>query len=135
MSKILVNRVKRANPQDRTQEKWYATIKSNSTVDLRALSKMLSKNTTLAEGEVYLVLTELRTVIAECLLGGSTVKIDDFGSMRLIAQSTGVENKEDCNGSCITNVKPNFLPAAEFREKLKKANFVLASSLVTEKEE
>jgi len=133
MAKILINRVKRANPQDRTKEKWYASIKSNSTVDLKALSKVMAKNTTLAEGEVYLVLTEMSSAVAEVLLGGSTVHIDGFGTFRLMAQSEGVEKKEDCGASCIKSIKVNFLPSVAFKDQLKKVSFAIASDLVTEK--
>ncbi len=132
MTKILVNRVKKVNPQDRTQEKWYASIKSNASVDLRALTKKVSKNTTLAEGEVYLVITELRNTIAEVLLNGNTVKIEELGSLRLTARSKGTATKEECNASCITGVRVGFLAAQELKDKLAKAEFTLATKLVTE---
>lgn len=109
------------DPTDKSSpKKWYGTTQSASPLSGKAMTKAATKNTTLAPIELEAALDLLADFIPEQLLQGHTVTIPGLGYFRLTFKSKGADTVKEFNPQeMIYNVRPVFVPDAEFRTRVK----------------
>ncbi|MDR0604177.1 MAG: HU family DNA-binding protein, partial [Bacteroidales bacterium] len=73
---------KRANPQNRTEEKWYAAQVNDGKVTKTDLAKELVTMSSLSRGDVSNVIENLLEIIPKYLLMGKSVGLGELGSLR-----------------------------------------------------
>ena len=67
---ILIKSIERANPQNREEKKFYATVATRGSIDLDGLADLVSKFSALSRGDTYSVLLNLLDAIPAQLLDG-----------------------------------------------------------------
>lgn len=115
--------VQRFNPQRRNEKKWYANPVNAGKFGIKEFSKGIEGRSSLTRGDIENVLTNFTDEMPTFLKFGMSVKLGDFGTLRLTLSSEGVENKEDFHASKIKNVKVVFTPSAELRKHLENITF------------
>ncbi len=117
---ILIKAVERANPQNRNEKKYYATVATRGTTDLDGLADLVSKFSSLSKGDVHSVLLNLLDAIPNELLDGKVVKLGKLGSLSLNVDSEGVATAEEVTGDQVKSVHVVFRPSQEFKSDLDK---------------
>ena len=109
------------DPTDKSSpKKWYGTTQSAAPLSGKAMTKAATKNTTLAPVELEAALDLLADFIPEQLLQGHTVTIPGLGYFRLTFRSKGADTVQEFNAKeMIYDVRPLFMPSAEFRNRIK----------------
>jgi len=115
--------VSRANPQNRSQSKWYAKPVNEGKVTQKAIAADIVELSSLSRGDVSNVIESLLTTIPKYLLMNKSVNLGDLGTLRVSFSSEGVENPEDFNVRMISSLKVVFTPSTEFKAMLEKARF------------
>ena len=115
--------IKRINPQDRTQFKWYAAPVNNGKITQKNIAAEIVGISSLARGDVSNVIESLIDTVPKYLLMGKSVNLGDLGTLRLSFSSKGVEDPKDFNTSMISGVKVIFTPSSEFKSSLSKISF------------
>ena len=110
--------IKRANPLDRTTEKWYAAPVNTGRIERKDLDKEIVNVSSLSRGDVSNVIENLLDIIPKYLLMGKSVRLGEFGTLRLSFSSKGVDEKEHFHARMIGNVKVIFIPSPEFKKSL-----------------
>ncbi len=114
----------RVNPRSPEEiRKYYAFPKASGVVDVRALAKRISRESTISTMDTAAVLEGLLQVIPDLLLEGNIVKLGDFGTFRLSLSSEGVENPDEFNASLIKKTNLLFRPGSEFKNQLKNVKY------------
>jgi len=111
--------VNRKNPRDRTAPgKYYLSAKASGHSDLRRIATRISEMSSLSTSDTMAVLENLLHVIPQELADGRIVELGDFGSLRLILNSSGVEDSKDASTQNILRARANFTPGKLFRKML-----------------
>ncbi|MDR1653567.1 MAG: HU family DNA-binding protein [Prevotellaceae bacterium] len=113
----------RANPQDRSQKKWYASPVTDGKVTQKTLAAEIVELSSLARGDVSNVIESLMDIVPKYLLMGKSVKLGELGSLRVSFTSPGVEDASKFNASMISGVRVLFTPSVELRDSLNKIRF------------
>lgn len=120
---ILIKAIERANPQNREEKKFYASVATRGTIDLDGLATLVSKFSSLSKGDVHSVLLNLLEAIPNELLDGKVVKLGKLGSMSLNVDSEGVATAEEVTGDLVKAVHIVFRPGEELKGELEKFTF------------
>jgi predicted histone-like DNA-binding protein len=115
--------VQRANPQDRSNVKWYASPVNEGKITQKNIAADIVGLTSLARGDVSNVIESLIDTVPKYLLIGQSVKLGDLGSFRLSFSSEGVADATTFNAGKISGVRVLFTPSIELREAIKKVKF------------
>jgi len=122
--KIKIKAVSKINPQDLTlAPKFYAQIVPNGHSDLKRLSDLISKGSTVMRNDIYAVLIGLVEIIEDELSQGRTIDLGELGRMRLSVNSEGSVLEEDVNISKIKSTKILYRPGPDLLKKLKILEF------------
>jgi predicted histone-like DNA-binding protein len=113
----------RANPQDRTQTKWYATPVNDGRITQRDLAKEIVGISSLSRGDISNVIDSILDTIPKYLLMGKSVSLGDFGTLRLSFSSDGVENANEFTVALIKGVKVLFTPGVELKQAIENIRF------------
>lgn len=97
--------VKRQNPINRNQEKFYPQAQTSGAVTLETLSRRISRATSASRGDVLLVISSLVDEIIESLEEGNAVRLGDLGSMRISLKTSGEESETDVTSANIRTGK------------------------------
>ena len=101
-------------------KKWYASPLTNKPLELKAMTRVATENTTTAPIEMEASMEHFVNHTQKQLLQGHTVNVPGFGSFRITFKSEGVENINDFNaGQMIKSPRILFTPAKELRETIK----------------
>lgn len=113
--------IQRANPLKKdAPRKWYASPLTNKPLELKAMTRAATENTTTAPIEMEASMEHFVNHTQRQLLQGHTVNVPGFGSFRITFKSDGVENINDFNaGQMIKNPRILFTPAKELREVIR----------------
>ncbi|MDR1274441.1 MAG: HU family DNA-binding protein [Odoribacteraceae bacterium] len=131
---IVFNKVKRANPLDRTlPEKVFPTLKTLSQVGEKEVAKEISEETTLNPREAEMALGQFQKVLARNLLASNSVRLGDWGSFHLTCHSEGSDTKEEVTAGNIKSLNIRFVPGKALKNALKEATFIFAEDIVTGK--
>jgi predicted histone-like DNA-binding protein len=115
--------IERANPQDRSKSKYYASPVNDGKVSQRSIANDIVELSSLARGDVANVIESLLDTLPRYLLMGKSVNLGDFGTLRLSFSSKGVDDPKDFNTNMISAVKVVFTPSVEFKNVLAKIHF------------
>ena len=115
--------IKRSNPQNKSQRKWYASPVNEGKITKKDINKVIVSMSSLSRGEVSNVIENLFEVIPTYLLMGKSVNLGEFGTFRLSFSSEGVENPEEFTSELINGVKVIFTPGVELKNVLKTVKF------------
>jgi predicted histone-like DNA-binding protein len=120
--------IKRINPQDRTQAKWYASPVNDGKITKTDLAKEIVNMSALSRGDVSSVIENLLDILPKYLLMGKSVNLGELGTIRVSFGSEGVENEKDFNTSKISSVKIVFTPSVELKKQLADIHFELTAT-------
>lgn len=110
----------RANPQDRTQIKWYAAPVNEGRVTQREIAADIVELSSLSRGDISNVIESLITIVPRYLMLGRSVNLGDLGTLRISFGSEGVDEKEQFVPSMIKGVKVVFTPSVQLKEAIQK---------------
>ena len=115
--------IEKFNPQKKEIKKWYATSVNTGKFTLKDFSKEIAGRSSLTRGDIENVLTNFTDELPTFLKLGMSVKLGDFGTLRLSLASEGTENKTDFHASNIKGVKVVFTPSVELKKQLEDITF------------
>ena len=119
---IFYNVITRANPRDREQPlKYYATLKSVGVVGTKEIAKQMADETTLNPKEAEMSIVQLAKIAKRLLMQGYTLSLEDLGSMRLTANSTGAETAGEVSAKSIKGLNVRFSPSKAFKEEVSRS--------------
>lgn len=107
--RLIRNNIKRSS----SYGKYFAKTVSQGEVTLDEIAAEACRNSSLSEGTVIGVTTELQEILKQRLREGQTVVLPGIGRFSLRVESIGVDNPKDFNiGRHITRIVCGFLPAS-----------------------
>lgn len=112
--------IQRANPQDRTQIKWYAAPVNEGRVTQREIAADIVELSSLSRGDISNVIESLITIVPRYLMLGRSVNLGDLGTLRISFGSEGVDDKEQFVPSMIKGVKVVFTPSVQLKDAIEK---------------
>ena len=102
-----------------TKEKAYtATLVTNREIKAKEFSEILSKKTRVNEIDCLKILMTISEEIANNLMEGNIVRIDQIGSFRITAKSAIVKREEEVTPETIGSPSIVFTPSSELKKKL-----------------
>jgi predicted histone-like DNA-binding protein len=129
---ILVNKVERGNPQNKTApKKIYPSVKSIRLVPEKEVASLIADETTLNRKEVEMALDQFQKILLRLLLDSHSVQLGDWGSFRLTCTGEGVDNANEFSTKQIKGLNIRFTPGVEMRDALAKATFIPAESMLS----
>ena len=120
--------IQRANPQDRTKSKWYASPVNEGKILKSDLAKEIVTVSALSRGDVSSVIENLLEILPKYLLMGKSVSLGELGTLRVSFGSEGVENEKDFIASKISGVKIVFTPGVELKKQLGNIHFEIVTN-------
>jgi predicted histone-like DNA-binding protein len=115
--------IERANPQDRSQTKWYATPVNDGRVSISELKNDIAALSSLSKGDVSNVIESLIEVMPKYLLMGKSVKLGELGSLRLTFSSKGADSPEAFNATNISGARVLFIPSVALKKAIEGVSF------------
>jgi predicted histone-like DNA-binding protein len=116
--------VKKANPQQPdAPKKQYASPVNAGRFTVKNFATEIAGRSSLTRGDIENVLTNFLDELPTFLKLGLSVKLGNFGTMRLTLSSEGVEDGQPFTASKIKGVKVIFTPGTELKESLKDITF------------
>jgi predicted histone-like DNA-binding protein len=116
--------IERINPGDRNApKKQYASPVNTGKLTIKDLAKEIAGRSSLTRGDIENVLSNFLDELPTFLKLGLSVKLGDFGTLRLNLQSEGVEAGTKFDASKITGVKVIFTPGSELKANLADTSF------------
>jgi predicted histone-like DNA-binding protein len=115
--------IKRSNPQNRTEEKWYAAPVNDGKITKAELAKEIVGISSLSRGDVSNVIENLIDVIPKYLLMGKSVNLGELGTLRVSFSSKGAESPESLTAGMIQGAKVLFTPGVLLKKMLTDLKF------------
>ena len=116
--------IEKGNPRNPDKDKkQYASPINAGQLTVKALAKDISGRSSLTRGDVENVLSNFLDELPNYLKIGMSVKLGDFGTMRLTLKSEGVEKGKKFDASKIKGVKIIFTPSVELKKGLEDITF------------
>lgn len=112
------NPLKPADP-----EKFYPFPKWSSEMNLRTIAEQIARHCTLTPADVTAVLEALLSELPDYLMNGHSVRLGDFGLMKLSFSGEGRGTADDVTAKEIKRLKVLFLPGVELKRKLSATRF------------
>jgi predicted histone-like DNA-binding protein len=114
----------KSNPNDpKGPKKKYANPVNAGKFTLKDFAKQISGRSSLTTGDIENVLTNFVEELPLFLKLGLSIKLGDFGTLRLSISSEGVDEDKDFTVAHIKGVRVIFTPSPEFKESLKNTTF------------
>jgi len=111
--------VQRRNPQKPEEaKKFYPAPVYSGEITLRSLAEDISQTCTLTQADVSAVMESLLQKLPLLLAGGHSVRLGDFGIIKLSFSAKGKEKKEEVTAAEIKNTRVLFLPGVELKKRL-----------------
>ncbi|MDR1072962.1 MAG: HU family DNA-binding protein [Treponema sp.] len=120
---VWLRKVRRENPQDRNQSKWYLTQEKSGNVEIKDIAKEIEGWSALSLGDVQSVLSNMMEVLPVFLKLGQSVNLEGFGTFRVSVASDGTATAEELNARHIKGVKLVFQPSVELKRSLEVITF------------
>ena len=115
--------VKRVNPRERKEEKWYASPVNDGKITKTDIAKEIVNMSSLSRGDVFNVIENLLDTMPKYLLMGKSVNLGEFGTLRISFSSKGVETPQEFNTTLIKGAKIIFTPSVELKRSLQELRF------------
>lgn len=120
---MLYSITKRANPLDRTDEKFYASPSYTQDVSLEEISAEISKRCSITPADTLAVLKSLADVIPLFLLDSHPVNLGGLGRMRYSFSSKGKLAEEEVTAEDVTKGRIIFIPSKELKERIGEVHY------------
>jgi predicted histone-like DNA-binding protein len=124
---IGLKKVSRANPLDRSQNKWYLTQASKGYVGTKEIADDIAARSSLTPGDVRNVLDNLGDVLRQHLQAGYSVRLEDFGAFRVSVTSEGLDTAEALSARNVKAIKLVFQASPELKDGLANTPVEVAS--------
>jgi predicted histone-like DNA-binding protein len=116
--------IEKGNPGNpAAPKKWYASPVNAGKFTVKSFAKEIAGRSSLTRGDIENVLNNFLDELPTFLKLGLSVKLGEFGTLRLGLSSEGVEAPDEFNATKIKHVKVIFTPSAELKEGLKDVTF------------
>ena len=116
--------VQRRNPQKPEEaKKFYPAPVYSGEITLRSLAEDISQTCTLTQADVSAVMESLLQKLPLLLAGGHSVRLGDFGIIKLSFSAKGKEKKEEVTAAEIKNTRVLFLPGVELKKRLQDISY------------
>jgi predicted histone-like DNA-binding protein len=116
--------VARKNPQRRGDPpRWYANSVNAGKMTIKDFSKEIAGRSSLTRGDIENVISNFLDELPTFLKVGMSVKLGDFGTLRLTLSSEGVDSKDEFTYKNIKNVHIVFTPGKELKRALEDIHF------------
>jgi predicted histone-like DNA-binding protein len=116
--------VEKGNPGNPAMpKKKYANAVNAGKFTIKQFSKEIAGRSSLTRGDIENVLNNFIDELPTFLKLGLSVKLGDFGTLRLNLVSEGVETDKDFTAANIKGAKVIFTPGAELKASLKDISF------------
>ena len=109
---------------DQGAVKYYPSIKTLGRISEHDVAKELADETTLNPKEAEFVLAQLEKVVLRNIHDGKSVKIGDWATFFVTADTVGAETREECTADNIKSLRVHCRFGEDFRHELNKAEFV-----------
>jgi predicted histone-like DNA-binding protein len=106
-------------------KKKYAVSSGTGKFTIKNFAKEIAGRSSLTRGDVENVLNNFIDELPTFLKLGLSVKLGDFGTLRLNPVSEGVDADKEFTAANIKGVKVIFTPGVELKESLKDVSFEL----------
>ena len=114
--------VKRKNPQNKTQSKYYASPINAGRKTLRDISKDIAGRSSLTRGDIESVLLNFVDRLPSYLKDGHSVQLGEFGTMRLSLSSKGADSEKAFNADTI-KTRVVFTPGVEMKHEMRETSY------------
>lgn len=112
------------NPQrPEDPAKYYAKVQVREVVDMWKISRELSRQAGLTEGDVYNVLFNLPYVIKEHLESGDMVDLEKLGKFQYQLRSRGADTREEFTYRNIETIRYQYRPSTLMKNHPAKLEF------------
>jgi predicted histone-like DNA-binding protein len=98
------------------KSKYYMVVNSKGELDLKKISYLIEKRSTVSSIDIRAVVYALMEVAKEGLQDGYIIRLGDLGSLRMVVHSEGRDTPEEVNASAVKGCKINFSPGKELKE-------------------
>ena len=116
--------IEKGNPGDpKKEKKQYANAVNAGNLTIKELAKEIAGRSSLTRGDIENVLANFLDELPNYLKIGMSVKLGEFGTMRLNLKSEGVEKGKKFDASKIKGVKIIFTPSSELKKSLEDVTF------------
>jgi len=116
--------VEKGNPSKPDEKrKQYASAVNAGNLSIKDLAKEIAGRSSLTRGDIENVLANFLDELPNYLKIGMSVKLGEFGTMRLSLKSEGVEQGKKFDASKIKGVKIIFTPSSELKKSLDDITF------------
>jgi len=116
--------VEKGDPRNPDKEKkQYASPVNAGNLTIKDLAKDIAGRSSLTRGDIENVLANFLDELPNYLKIGMSVKLGEFGTMRLSLKSEGVEHDKKFDASKIKGVKIIFTPSSELKKSLDDITF------------
>ena len=115
--------VKRINPLNTTESKYYAAPQYMEKLTINDLAKDISDACTLNVTDVEAVLISLVRKLPMYLKNGFKIQLGSFGGVKLSFSSKGSDTEEEVDASNITRKRILFTPGVELKNEMKRTSF------------
>jgi len=116
--------IERVNPAKKEDKrKQYASPVNAGNLTIKDLAKEIAGRSSLTRGDIENVLANFLDELPNYLKIGMSVKLGEFGTMRLNLKSEGVEQGKKFDASKIKGVKIIFTPSSELKKSLDDITF------------
>ena len=116
--------IEKTNPREpKAPKKQYANPVNAGNLTIKELAKEIAGRSSLTRGDIENVLANFLDELPNYLKIGMSVKLGEFGTMRLNLKSEGVEKGKKFDVSKIKGVKIIFTPSSELKKNLEGIKF------------
>lgn len=115
--------VKRPNPQNRDQERWYAQPRVFRKISAIELCKSACYGRSIIPAEVVTAIEVMTARAIERLQSGDSVVYPGLGSFRVSLSGIGADTEEEYHEGLIRNARIVFTPSSELKKVVKEMTF------------
>jgi predicted histone-like DNA-binding protein len=94
-----------------------------SEISIRTISNQISKYSTLTPTDIMAVLESFIDMLPMWLKEGHTIRLGNFGILRLTFKSKGKEKEDDVSGNDINHVRTVLRGSSEFKNEFSDLSF------------
>jgi predicted histone-like DNA-binding protein len=116
--------IEKFNPQKPDDpRKWYANPVNSGKITIKELAKEIAGRSSLTRGDIENVLANCIDELPTFLKLGMSVKLGEFGTLRLSIASEGADQKDEFSNNNIKGVRVVFTPSVELKKLLEDIHF------------
>lgn len=115
---IIFKSIKRRNPQNEDEEKYYAQTVMKGYYDLETIAEQISDVCTVTVHDVRGILSSLQQHIGEKLSMNQSVRLGQLGSFHVRTNCASVEDRSELSTDLVKCVKVHFVPSSGMHREI-----------------